>query len=65
MSPAALFYWITLAGVALYAVTGVLDAGRKLRNGFSHPEGQDTWSYGMAGPAIRTSHAVVSHLFAD
>ena len=43
----------------------VLDAGRKLRNGFSHPEGQDTWSYGMAGPAIRTSHAVVSHLFAD
>lgn len=29
MSPAALFYWITLAGVALYAVTGVLDAGRK------------------------------------
>jgi len=25
----ALFYWIMLAGVALYAMTGVLDAGRK------------------------------------
>lgn len=29
MTTAALFYWIMLAGVALYAVTGVLDAGRK------------------------------------
>jgi len=42
----------------------VLDAGRRLRNGFSHPERQDAWSYGMAGPSIRTSHEVVALLFA-
>lgn len=29
MNTAALFYWIGLAGVALYAITGVLEAGRK------------------------------------
>ena len=29
MTSAALLYWIMLAGVALYAITGVLEAGRK------------------------------------
>jgi uncharacterized membrane protein YeiH len=28
-TPAVLLYWIMLAGVALYAITGVLEAGRK------------------------------------
>jgi len=29
VAASTLFYWIMLAGVALYAITGVLDAGRK------------------------------------
>ncbi len=43
----------------------VIGAGRELRNGFSHPERQEAWSYGMAGPTIRTSHVVVAQLFAS
>lgn len=45
------------------AAVEVLDAGRQLRNGFSHPERQEAWSYGMAGPTIRTSHVVVVAVF--
>lgn len=47
------------------AAAEVLEAGRELRNGFSHPVRQEAWSFGMAGGTIRTSHAVVAHLFAD
>lgn len=43
----------------------ILDAGRELRNGFSHPDRQEVWSYGMAGPTIRTSHEVVTVLFSE
>ena len=45
------------------AAAEVLDAGRQLRNGFSHPERQEAWTYGMAGQTIRTSHAIVALLF--
>jgi hypothetical protein len=41
-----------------------LDAGRKLRNDFSHPSGGVAWTYGMTAPLIKSSHALVAKLFA-
>lgn len=43
----------------------VLHAGRELRNGFGHVVAQPAWSYGMAAPAIGTSHAIVAEPFPD
>ena len=40
-----------------------LDAGRQIRNGFSHPTGQSVWALGMASGALTTSHEAVGRLF--
>jgi hypothetical protein len=40
-----------------------LDAGRRLRNDFSHPSGGTVWTYGMTAPLIESSHALVAKLF--
>jgi hypothetical protein len=40
-----------------------LDAGRQLRNAFSHPSQQAVWTYGMAAPSIEASHQIVADLF--
>lgn len=40
-----------------------LDAGRSLRNRFSHPGGQEIWPPSQAAEALHTSHKVVHHLF--
>jgi hypothetical protein len=40
-----------------------LDAGRQLRNLFSHPSQQEVWTYGMAAPSIEASHQIVAELF--
>jgi hypothetical protein len=44
---------------------GALDAGRQVRNRVVHGGLQPVWSVGMAGPVMRTSHAVVAELFPD
>lgn len=41
-----------------------LDAGRRLRNEFSHPAEQVVWTYGMAAPSIEGAHRIVAELFA-
>jgi hypothetical protein len=40
-----------------------LDAGRKTRNNFSHPQLQPAWSYGMVIPALQQSHAAVAEIY--
>lgn len=40
-----------------------LDAGRQIRNSFSHPTGQIVWTLGMATGALKTSHEAVAGLF--
>lgn len=39
-----------------------VDAGRQLRNLFSHPKNQPAWPLGMTGGAIKQSHVVVHHI---
>lgn len=41
-----------------------LHTGRRLRNGFAHPDGQPAWSPGMVADGIRISHTVVVQLAA-
>lgn len=42
-----------------------LDAGRQIRNGFSHPTGQVIWTLGIASSGLKTSHEAVAWLFPD
>ncbi len=39
---------------------GRLDAGRQLRNDFSHPSVRHAWTYGTTAPLIEASHAFVA-----
>ncbi|MGO4258148.1 hypothetical protein [Marmoricola sp. RAF53] len=41
----------------------VLEAGRQLRNEFSHPAEPTVWTFGMAGPCIEVAHLVVADIF--
>jgi hypothetical protein len=49
-------------GLLTDELADALDAGRRLRNDFSHPRNQPAWTLGMAAPALRRSHAVVFHV---
>ena len=42
-----------------------LDAGRHIRNDFSHPTGQIVWTLVMATGALKTSHEAVACLFPE
>jgi len=42
-----------------------LDAGRQIRNNFSHPTGQSVWMPSMATSALMTSHAAIAGLFPE
>jgi hypothetical protein len=42
-----------------------LDAGRQIRNGFSHPTGQDVWTLKLATGGLKTSHEAVVCLFPE
>lgn len=46
-------------GLLSDALFDKVDAGRQLRNMFSHPSSQPAWPLGMTGGALETSHVVV------
>lgn len=64
-SYAALLKTAANEGLLVAELLERLDAGRQLRNRFSHPTSQQVWAPGMAALSLATSHEAVAALYPD